>query len=243
MIASFHLIRYPWRNASKGMSRMGLDRPVLRRTDGLTFWRLLGTGRGRTLTPSMDPRRWAMFGVWRDQDALDAFLGSSEVAARWGELAEEAWHVRLALVRGRGAWGALRVDSGQWTVDSAEGPVAVLTRAAVRPTRVLPFVRATPGPAAEIAGAPGALEWLGIGEAPLGAQATFSLWDSEASMRAYAYESPHHLDVVRRRREEGWYSQELFARFRPYGSTGTWNGRDPLADLVGHHLGAEHHER
>jgi hypothetical protein len=245
VIASFHLIRYPWRNASKGFSRMGLDRPELRRVDGLDFWRLLGTGRGRTMTPSMDPRRWAMFGVWRDEQALETFLAHSAVVSRWSALAEEAWHVRLAVLRARGAWsGFSPVDSRQSTVDSGEGPVAVLTRASVRPSRLLAFHRAVPPSALELERASGVLAALGIGERPIGTQATFSLWRSEEDMRRYAYESPAHADVIRRRREEGWYSEELFARFRPYGSAGTWGGHDPLApDGVGDDLRAEHHQR
>jgi hypothetical protein len=70
---------------------------------------------------------------------------------------------------------------------------------------------------------------VGIGEAPLGLQGTFSVWDSTAALNAFAYDRPEHAAVVARTAQEGWYAEELFARLAVLSSRGTVDGADPLA--------------
>ena len=225
-LASFHLHSYPAGGVRDALPRMAFDRPLLRSTDGLRFWRLLGTARGRSMSWAADLRRWAMFALWEDEAALDTFLAGSPVSAFWRERAAELYTLRLAPVAARGRWGGAELPVV--AADLGDGPVAVLTRASIRPARLVAFYRSVAAVDARLAAAPGLLASVGIGEWPLARQATFSLWRSPAELRAFAYDGGAHLAVVRRTRAERWYAEDLFARFRPLAIEGTWGGRDPL---------------
>jgi heme-degrading monooxygenase HmoA len=226
-IASFHLSSVSAWRAPQAMARLGTDRLRLARTPGLVFWRLLGTGREDDTGPGVDPRRTALFAVWDNDDALDRFLAAT-VTQRRTESAVESWHVRLRLIGGHGRWRGIDPLDGLVQGDD-DGRVAMLTRADVRPSMWRAFGGAGRVVDEELHRADGLIDVVGIGEAPIGRLATFSLWESTRAARQFAYSMPHHVEVVRRTRDERWYSEELFARFEPYGATGTWNGRDPLA--------------
>ncbi|MDA0632118.1 spheroidene monooxygenase [Nonomuraea sp. MCN248] len=246
-IASFHLIRY---DSARAMRHMAFDRPLLRRAGGLLFWRLLGTGQGRAMSLGADLRRWALFAVWRGEDDLDAFLRASPIAARWRSEASEFWQVRLAPTASRGAWSGRdpfalpppsgdtpaepqRVErafgsGGEGTSAGRGGPVAVLTRASIRPRRLVAFYRSVPPVDELLRRQDGCLASIGVGEWPLARQATFSLWRDREAVRAFAYRGEAHRQVIERVRADDWYAEELFARFTPYAAEGTWDGIDPL---------------
>lgn len=230
-VASFHLIREPAWRAPQVLARLATDRARLGSVAGLRFWRLLGTGRGARTSFGIDPARSALFAVWDDAAALREFLAGSALSRRWAAAAGrsgECWSVALHLLSGHGHWGGLDVLGGlQRGVPG--GPVAVLTRARVRLRALGRFHTAGADVSAALGRTSGLLAVVGIGEFPVGHQATFSLWSDAAAVRAFATGDPVHADVVRRTRDEDWYGEELFARFAPVGSAGTWDGRDPLS--------------
>ncbi len=227
-IASFHLIRERRGRAPLAMARLGLDRPRLGRVEGLAFWRLLGTGSGSDTGPGADPRRTALFAVWESEADLDRFLANHPIAQRWKQ-AEELWSVRLRRLGGHGTWRGVDPLDGMEEGDRS-GRVAIITRADVRRKSWRAFGAAGREVDTELHTAEGLIDVVGIGEAPVGRLATFSLWESMAAARTYAYSMPRHQQVIEETRAGDWYAEEMFARFEPYASTGTWAGRDPLAD-------------
>jgi hypothetical protein len=234
VVASFHLHRYPRRWAAAAMAGTLLDRPALARTPGLRFARGLGTGRGDAMGLGADLRRWATFAVWEGDDALGAFLDRSPLARRWRTRSEESYTLRMRPVAGHGAWGGRDpfgpgLPEGLPRGQGGDGPVAVLTRARIA-VRHWPAFQRSVGPVeAQLRAQPGVVRAIGIGERPLGLQATFSLWASASAVEAFAYAGGPHAEVVRRTRDGGWFTEELFVRLAPYASEGTWDASDPLA--------------
>lgn len=226
-IASFHLVSEPTWKTPLVLARLGTDRLRLPRVPGLAFWRLLGTGNANNTGRGADLSRSAVFAVWDDERHLDEFLAGHRVARRWQE-ADERWNVRLRSVGGHGTWKGFDPLTGL-EEGKGDGPIAIITRANVRRRSWKAFGEASKVVDAELRRAPGLIDVVGIGETPIGSLATFSLWDSRSAARDFAFSMPDHREVIRRTRAEDWYAEEMFARFEPYASTGTWNGRDPLA--------------
>ncbi len=207
----FDLPAAEWR---RGLAQMGTTPAHLRTVPGLTWGRMLGSGVDFGITPNL--RRYALLADWTTEADAHHFLATDPLLGRW---AARGWTARttwLEPVLAHGHWdGAepFRPTPGTPPLTDDE-PVAILTRAAIRWRRVRAFWRAVPAASRAVLGAPGLRFSVGLGELPVVRQATVSLWDSVAQMKAYAYRAPEHLAVIKRTRAEGWYSEELFARFR-----------------------------
>jgi hypothetical protein len=205
---------------------MGLDRRHLRGTAGLGFAKLLGTGDARTFTVrDADPLHWGLLATWSSAAAAEAFE-SGPIARGWGRLAHERLRVDLRPLASRGEWSGRR-PFGAPTPLPYGGAVAAVTRARIAPRKLATFWRAVPPVSADLAHCAGLRLAVGIGEAPVGLQGTFSLWTSGDALTEFAHRRGPHAEVVARTPTERWYSEELFARFAVLAVAGTFRGRAP----------------
>ena len=210
-----------------GLAQMGTSPRVLKRVPGLRFFQLLGSGaaNGFGFLPNLD--RYGFLGVWETAEAATDFFEAHPLWATYEQRSHETWTAALAPLRSHGDWNGLNpFDYPTDTLGAPPaGPVAVLTRASIRLRRAWRFWGYVEPTSRALAEAPGVQLAIGLGELPLVRQATFSVWESATAMQQYAYRDARHREVIQLTRREGWYSEELFARFAVLSQRGTVDGK------------------
>ncbi|WP_432995710.1 monooxygenase [Dactylosporangium sp. CA-233914] len=185
---------------------MAVDRRKVRKK--ADFAKLLGTGRGSEFgVGSADLTRWAALVVSQ----------AATVPPMRGAIA--SCTLTLEPIASHGTWSG-RSPFNAEKAENPDGPVAVLTRARLRARRAMAFWRAIGPVGSAVATAEGLHCAFGFGEAPVGFQGTMSVWRRAADVVRFAYRRPEHAAVVERTPAQGWYAEELFARFRVLGIDG-----------------------
>ena len=121
--------------------------------------------------------------------------------------------VLLDPIMAHGKWAGKELFKDVKPSKPRDGRIAVLTRASIRLFKVKSFFKNVPAVEKQMHQADGLLFSVGVGEAPLIRQATFSIWENAEKMKAFAYNMQEHKEVIRKTRDEKWYSEEMFARF------------------------------
>lgn len=212
------------------LGQMGAARLALRHENRVLFWKLCGSGTGHGFTPKPNWGVWAIMAVWPEEAIARQAIAQSPVWARWRNRAVEDWTVFLRPVSARGSWAGVNpfLPDGEGAGDQS-GPIAALTRASVRPSRVMRFWSRVPDIQAMIGSDPKVAFKIGIGEMPLLHQVTFSIWPDAEAMANFARGNGPHGRAIRAVRDGHWFAEELYARFRVCGTSGQWEGGDPLA--------------
>ncbi|MBD1392113.1 DUF3291 domain-containing protein [Mucilaginibacter glaciei] len=231
MIVSLTIVRYRKAFVPFALLAMALHRLPMMLQDGCSFWKLLGSGRNGTFDLQPDWQQWGLLAVWDDRNSYEQFAQKSLVSKWWSTLGTESWTILCQPMQSHGKWDG-KEPFGQPNSAIIQGPIAVLTRATIKMSRLKNFWSNVDDIANLMVDAPGYITSIGVGEAPVYRQATFSIWENFEAMKAFAYGSKQHAEVIKKTRSEGWYSEELFARFAIIETQGTLNGINPLSGFL-----------
>jgi len=187
---------------------MALDRFILRRSSNVGFFKSLGTGKGETFTPAdANALRWGLIAQVHDIDAFD----QSFVVKQWRKNCTDEFRAVLEPISSHGQWA--KQEPFVASVKDWTGPVAAITRARIKWHQNLRFWSSVPPVTMSLKSAPGLISAIGIGEAPIGLQGTFSLWESGEAIKNFAYKGAAHQKAIADTSTYNWYSEELFSRF------------------------------
>jgi hypothetical protein len=192
----------------RAIHAMGFDRFRLMLDKNVLFHKSLGTGKGETFTPSdANALQWGLIASVEDVEKFD----NSFVIRRWRRISVSEYRAVLEPISSHGQWAGKEpfvAIAKNW-----DGAVAAVTRARIKWSQNFRFWSSVPPVTISLKSAPGLIAAIGIGEAPIGLQGTFSLWESAAAIREFAYKGAAHQKAIADTSTYNWYSEELFARF------------------------------
>ena len=198
-------------NIPFALFRMAIDRTLLRRTKGVTFAKMLGCGKGETFTPSdADPTRWGCLVAIPENQLSE--LDDSRTIRAWRKKSVSEFRVVLDPIASTGMWSKQKPFEPSAPANF-QGQVVAITRARIKANQTMRFFKSVPPVTASLHSSPGLISTIGIGEAPIGLQGTFSLWESMQAIKDFAYKGAAHQKAIAQTSEFDWYAEELFARF------------------------------
>ena len=222
------LLDYQPKHQAWGWMRLAQGPGALKDTPGLRFAKVMGSGHGGGFSLRPSASHQGLVTVFEQEEQAHAFLAGVYVAQA-SDRARESWSAVLAVDSARGEW-----DTQAWSgtppaslsaqaasLSEKPQPLAVITRASIRPAKAMAFWRYAPAAQTDLQKAPGCTVAIGLGEAPLVRQCTFSLWRDTPSMLAYAH-SGAHQNAIEAAYRHSFFSESLFVRMRVLSQQGHW---------------------
>lgn len=200
-----------FRNKLWAFRETGKAQLFIRKSHENMFFKIMGSGgkTGFSLMPN-----WGLYAVLKDFENISEakiFIEKDKIYNEFKLKSTENQTFVLSPISSHGLWDGRNPFDGN--NEKTKGKIAVITRGRIKLSKLWQFWRFVPPASKNIENQDGLMFSIGIGELPLIQQATFSIWESTEKMMEYAYKSKQHTEVIRKTRELGWYSEELFARF------------------------------
>lgn len=234
--ATLHWLRFP-----DIRTPAALD--LSRQPAGAAAWKIGADGAAAADGSRQPSEVWCAVGLYPER--ADAEAAVADPGAFMPFLGEtiEAWHALLLPIAHRGECNHLdRERPGPMLQPHAEdpgGPLVVMTTAGFNlgpdldMARVVDFRRNVDRVRLTVAAADGNLaRQVFAPHTPGDDGVTTTVWRDDAAMSAFAYRPGEHRGQVDRFKREQTCDRTSFTRLRPVRTSGSWEGRDPLAVLA-----------
>lgn len=228
-LACFTFFSYKGKNRKWGFSQMFKARPDLDKVDTLKFYKLVGLGGGTGYSLKTNFDSFGIFTVWDDPSHADRFFKSS-IFGEFLQRSYEHFTILMRPVTSRGSWSGFK-DWKLSKIDPNNDLICVLTRATIKVKFIYPFFSMIAKVLKDHNSFPGLLFSRGFSEIPFREQATFSVWENIEHMKKFAYSSFHAMAIKITRKKKG-FREDMYTRFQPVATIGTWNGDNPLINKV-----------
>jgi len=203
---------------------MQLGHDHLKNVNGLTFYKILGSGAKNGFSAIPNFGTYVLLCNWESENHAEIFFKENVFFKEYQNKSCELMTVYLNAAEVHGTWDEKQPFQKNAELDM-DKPLVVLTRARIRFRKLWSFWSRVGSVSQSLEGYDGLVLSIGVGEWPLIQQATLSIWKTQREMMDYAYKNPKHREVVALTRRLNWYKEEMFARFVPYKFTGIWKGK------------------
>jgi len=226
-LVSLTIVRYKKAFVPFALFAMALHHLPLFFNKKISFYKLMGCGRNGSFDKVPDWQQWAVLVV--NANAADGPPDYGGFLKNWYRFFKcELFTLMLEPTEGHGKWDGKQVFGDLPRNSEYAGKLAVLTRATIRLKKLSFFWDHVAPVSAQMKQADGFIFSAGIGEIPWVKQATFSIWENKQAMVNFAYKNIDHANVIKKTRQQDWYSEDMFTRFKIIGTTGTIKGINPL---------------
>ncbi|MAJ31417.1 MAG: DUF3291 domain-containing protein [Flavobacteriaceae bacterium] len=199
----------------------------LRSITGLHFYKVMGSGKSG-FNPLPDWSTYAILQVWDSEKAANDFFQGKGVYFDYVKNSDELMVVYMKNIKAHGEWSKQKPFQKSSNIDPDSKYMAVLTRATIKWTELIPFWKYVPQSQDYLKRTKAIIFQFGIGEVPFKNMATFSIWNDKEALFEFAYKDSSHAKAIELTRKRDWYSEELFSRFQPYRIVGNWSEKPEL---------------
>jgi heme-degrading monooxygenase HmoA len=216
MHVTLTIIKYPNKFVPFAFFAMAIHRFPLWLNKNISFYKLMGTGKNGTFDKKPDFNQWAIMAAHKTEITdINIELLYGKFIAKWLRIFQCQVHTHLLQpIEGHGTWDKKKPFGDLPPKSDFEGKIAVITRATIRLSKLKFFWENVAPIAAKMNNAKGFITSYGVGEIPWIKQATFSIWESKEDMKNFAYGMKEHAEVIKKTRQQKWYSEDMFTRFK-----------------------------